>query len=97
MKEFGISCDFVGHPISSIPTYNENELSIIRRKFNIENNQLLLVVLPGSRIGEIKRLLPIFLKSLEIITTKDHKYKNHTSSFRIYCSSYRKIFRVITN
>ena len=27
MQEFGISCDFVGHPISSMPTYNENELS----------------------------------------------------------------------
>jgi lipid-A-disaccharide synthase len=70
MQEFGISCDFVGHPISSLPTYNENELSIIRNKLNIEDNELLLVVLPGSRVSEIKRLLPIFLKSLEILNTK---------------------------
>jgi|TARA_B110001454_G_scaffold24979_1_gene24487 lipid-A-disaccharide synthase len=70
MQEFGISCDFVGHPISSLPTYNENELSIIRNKLNIEDDELLLVVLPGSRVSEIKRLLPIFLKSLEILNTK---------------------------
>ena len=70
MHEFGISCDFVGHPISSLSTYNENELSIIREKLNVNNNELLLLVLPGSRVSEIKRLLPIFLKSLEILNAK---------------------------
>ena len=67
----GISCDFVGHPISSLPTYNENELSSIRNKLNIEDDELLLVVLPGSRVSEIKRLLPIFLKSLGLIVSSN--------------------------
>ena len=70
MQEFGISCDFVGHPISSIITYDKNKLSIIRERLNIGKNELLLVLLPGSRVSEIKRLLPIFLKSLEMLNTK---------------------------
>lgn len=70
MHEFGISCDFVGHPISLMPKYSSNKLAEIRKKFDIGKTEKLIVLLPGSRVSEINRLLPIFIKTLEVVTSR---------------------------
>ena len=68
MERYGISCDFVGHPISSMPQFNLKKLSKIRSKLDVKDTETLIVLLPGSRTSEINRLLPIFLKALEILS-----------------------------
>ena len=70
IHKYGISCDFVGHPISLMPQYNSKKLAEIRNKFGIGEGEKLIVLLPGSRATEIKRLLPIFIKTLEIVTSR---------------------------
>ena len=55
----GPPCHFVGHPIvqrlAALP-----EKTDIMRRLKIKKGDRLLSVLPGSRMSEIKRLLPVF-------------------------------------
>ncbi len=58
MTDAGMECDFVGHPVAVRPVPGEEETAAFRRDF--EAGGPLLCVLPGSRRGEVSRLLPIF-------------------------------------
>ena len=55
-----MTCDFVGHPVVARPTATPDEISAIRDEFGIRPDQPLLVVLPGSRRGEVTRHAPVF-------------------------------------
>lgn len=70
----GINSVFVGHPL-----VNQLLTDINREKFftenNIDINKPLISVFPGSRVFEIKNLLDIFLKAVEIIRTKHPEYQ----------------------
>ncbi len=59
MEEAGMRCDFVGHPIATEVQATEDERLAFRRDHGLEGHPSLLV-LPGSRRGEISRLMPIF-------------------------------------
>lgn len=54
MTAAGMTCDFVGHPVVAEPLASEAERSV----FAAEGP--LLLVLPGSRKGEVMRLTPVF-------------------------------------
>ncbi len=60
MQEAGMSCDFVGHPVVAQPLPTPDDVRAFREEFDIHDRQKLLVVLPGSRSGEVTRLSPIF-------------------------------------
>lgn len=53
MQAAGMSCDFVGHPVVSEPLASEAE------KADFAGTKPLILVLPGSRKGEVTRLAPI--------------------------------------
>lgn len=57
LKE-GLACDFVGHPV--VEGAESGDGRRFRRERGISETAPLLVVLPGSRRGEVTRLLPIF-------------------------------------
>lgn len=59
MRAAGMRCDFVGHPVVTDPQATPSEIAVFRKTHNIEGAPLLLV-LPGSRRSEVRRLLPIF-------------------------------------
>ena len=59
MQAAGMSCDFVGHPVVAEPLASEAEAAAFRAEFGLGAAPLLLV-LPGSRKGEIERLGPVF-------------------------------------
>lgn len=65
----GLSCDFVGHPIANHQIANPSEVTIFRKKFDLGKKKIILI-LPGSRIGEVKRLINIFEKTLDIVNQK---------------------------
>ena len=54
MTKAGMSCDFVGHPVVAEPAPDAKAVAAIRAKGP------LITLLPGSRMGEITRLAPIF-------------------------------------
>ncbi|MEM7617378.1 MAG: lipid-A-disaccharide synthase [Pseudomonadota bacterium] len=60
---------FVGHPIIEKQQITVKK-SDFRKKHNIAEDEILISMLPGSRKSEIKRLMPIFLKAIEIFAAK---------------------------
>jgi lipid-A-disaccharide synthase len=54
MTAVGMTCDFVGHPVVSEPLASPDE------KAAFAGQGPLLLVLPGSRKGEVTRLAPVF-------------------------------------
>jgi len=60
MRAAGMTCDFVGHPIAARPVATDAEIAAIRSDLDIGPDQPLLLVLPGSRRGEVSRHAPVF-------------------------------------
>ena len=66
-KRVGLSCSFVGHPVLECGA-EQGDSGGFRATHGLAPDDLLITVLPGSRSGEVRRLLPIFgaaLKRLE--------------------------------
>ncbi|MEO1563130.1 MAG: lipid-A-disaccharide synthase [Pseudomonadota bacterium] len=57
MEKAGMTCDFVGHPIVDDKNPNAEEVATFKSSLASEN---VLAVLPGSRRGEVNRMLPLF-------------------------------------
>jgi len=63
----GVGADFVGHPVVAEPVATEAEARAFRDRHGLGDAPLLLV-LPGSRRGEITRLAPVFGETLGRLT-----------------------------
>ncbi|MEP2530576.1 lipid-A-disaccharide synthase [Shimia sp.] len=59
MQAAGMRCDFVGHPVTTEPVGSDAEVLEFREAHDLGDEPFLLV-LPGSRRGEVGRLGPIF-------------------------------------
>ncbi|MBZ8119462.1 lipid-A-disaccharide synthase [Roseovarius sp. LXJ103] len=68
MQAEGMECDFVGHPVVAEPQASDTEVADFRARHDIGDAPLLLV-LPGSRRGEVGRLGPIFGRALTPLLT----------------------------
>ena len=68
-KRFGIDAEFVGHPLLDIvqPTLKK-EAALI--EFGLKESACVFALLPGSRISEIKNILPIMLETAKLIKEK---------------------------
>jgi lipid-A-disaccharide synthase len=61
-KAVGLSCSYVGHPVVESGA-DRGDGAAFRRRHGIAPERKLLILLPGSRRGEVSRLLPIFLEA----------------------------------
>lgn len=59
MQAAGMDCDFVGHPVVAEPQATGGEIAAFRAQNQLGEAPVLLV-LPGSRRGEVSRLAPVF-------------------------------------
>ncbi len=59
MQAAGMGCDFVGHPVVSEPQATPDQAQDFRAR-NGMNDVPLMLALPGSRRGEVERLMPVF-------------------------------------
>jgi lipid-A-disaccharide synthase len=61
-RRAGVRCTFVGHPLLDevAPSYDRIEL---RKRFDVNEGQQVIGLLPGSRQGEIRSLLPVMLET----------------------------------
>jgi lipid-A-disaccharide synthase len=60
MTAAGMTCDFVGHPVVSEPQATPDEAAAFRSAHGIAADAPLIAALPGSRKGEVTRLIPPF-------------------------------------
>ena len=67
LKRHGISCDFVGHPICSDSLPTTRDVISFKKSLEFKSSAKIVTVLPGSRIGEVKRMLPIFFKVMKLL------------------------------
>jgi lipid-A-disaccharide synthase len=58
-ERVGLSCSFVGHPVLESGA-ERGDGERFRATHGLAADELLITVLPGSRGGEVRRLLPIF-------------------------------------
>ena len=70
LKNFDINCDFVGHPIATNVLPKTRDVIAFKRNLNIRNSTKIVTLLPGSRIGELQRMLPIFLETAKLLSDK---------------------------
>jgi lipid-A-disaccharide synthase len=62
-ERVGLSCRYVGHPVLESGA-DRGDGSRFRAAHGLTEGDLLITVLPGSRAGEVRRLLPIFGSTL---------------------------------
>lgn len=62
----GFSVEYVGHPLLDMvkPHYSKQTL---RKKFGFAEDKITIGILPGSRLSEIKKLMPELLRAAEIL------------------------------
>lgn len=59
MQAAGMGCDFVGHPVVAEPQASPDQAQDFRTRHGL-NDAPFLLALPGSRRGEVTRLMPVF-------------------------------------
>lgn len=64
-QSVGIKCDFIGHQITTLRIPQNKDLTAFKSRYNISNSVTTILVLLGSRINEVKRLVPIFERTLK--------------------------------
>ena len=65
----GLSCNYVGHPVVESGA-DRGDGPGFRRRHGIAPEAPLLIVLPGSRAGEVGRLLPIFGEAVRLLAAR---------------------------
>jgi len=65
-RRHGFAADYVGHPLLDMikTTYSKKES---RKKFDLHEDKITIGILPGSRMSEIKKLLPELLQAATIM------------------------------
>lgn len=66
---YGIEAQFVGHPLADIFALHPDS-NAARTALRMPVDAPILAVLPGSRLGEIRRLLPDFLAAANLLAQK---------------------------
>ena len=64
MTAAGMSCDFVGHPVVEGRTPSDSEVAALRARAGVAEGGTLLLVAPGSRAVEVRRMMPVFTATL---------------------------------
>ncbi|MBW7874900.1 MAG: lipid-A-disaccharide synthase [Candidatus Cloacimonetes bacterium] len=74
-REAGAKVDFVGHPmLDTLPRQDRVEL---RKQNGVLDNQMLVLVLPGSRAQEVSLMLPLFSKTIPLLHSRFPNLRFH--------------------
>jgi lipid-A-disaccharide synthase len=70
MTAAGMTCDFVGHPVVAEPVATPAQAAAFRAAHGIAADAPLVAALPGSRRGEVARLIPPFGDTLRAVAAQ---------------------------
>jgi len=65
-ERVGLACTYVGHPVIESGA-GKGDAARFRAEHGLAEDTLLLTVLPGSRGGEVRRLMPVFGAALRLL------------------------------
>lgn len=65
-RERGINAKFVGHPLADLPAPNVTRAEFAG-EYDIESRRQWIALLPGSRRGEVSRILPVLLEAAQLL------------------------------
>ncbi len=63
-EKFGLSCDFVGHPVAMQRLPDQKDVYRAMSIMRLDLSKKVITVLPGSRESEIRYMLPIFISTI---------------------------------
>ncbi len=89
MEAAGMSCDFVGHPVTAEPVATVEQAMAFRLHHGIAPDAPLLSVLPGSRQSELSRLLAPFGATVAQLAQR-------RSDLRVYLPTPRHLFDMVS-
>ena len=78
----GLKAVFVGHPLSQPPPIlrtDAAQLAEFQQKYAISDHRGPVILLPGSRTGEVKRHLPVFLAAFDLYCARYQQEKGATA------------------
>jgi lipid-A-disaccharide synthase len=78
----GLKTTFVGHPIAFDTKFIKNEFYI--EKSLKKNNIKKIALLPGSRLGEIEKLMPVFINSAKLLNNNYKSIKFYVVTLEQY-------------
>lgn len=67
MREAGMTCDFVGHPVVAEPRATPAEAAAYRAALGLGPGDPLILALPGSRRSEVARIAPVIGRVLRLL------------------------------
>ncbi len=68
----GLTTSFIGHPVfEDIELLDAQQKKILREKYNYQPTDKLVAIMPGSRSGEVKKLLPLLVDAANKIYMND--------------------------
>lgn len=68
-RKAGIPSTFVGHPLLDRVRASKSRADL-RQEFGLKDSETMIALLPGSREPEVRRILPIMLKTAQILQGK---------------------------
>ena len=73
-KKYNLVTKFVGHPIYEIKKNKKINKKIFNYKYKIKDGYKIVSFLPGSRLSEIKRSIPVLIETINLIRNQtNHK------------------------
>jgi lipid-A-disaccharide synthase len=75
MEAAGMTCDFVGHPVVAEPLASPDAAAAFREAHAIAPGQPFALCLPGSRRGEVSRLMPVFREALTLLRDREPRLR----------------------
>lgn len=68
-RQHGIKADFIGHPLLDIVKPSMDKKQFLAESY-IDKSKQIIALLPGSRVSEIKNILPVMLKTAVLINKR---------------------------
>jgi lipid-A-disaccharide synthase len=75
-EKYNLKTIFIGHPIiEDTPDFNKKEESnlVFRKKYQINQDEKIICIMPGSRNSEVEKIFPEFILAINLI--KNNKIK----------------------
>tara|TARA_Y100000590_G_scaffold53415_1_gene55872 strand:+ start:2450 stop:3607 length:1158 start_codon:yes stop_codon:yes gene_type:complete len=65
-KRFNLNTKFIGHPVYELNNKKKVNKKNLKFKYKIKNGYKIISFLPGSRLSELKRSLPVLIKTISL-------------------------------